>query len=102
MGPAPCQTATSDGPPMSYADMYGRDGKVLLAAMRRPQMERLESMADAAGLRARAERWRPDLMTALGRVYDDPEAVADPLRFSKNVLEPRRKRCRNSNGLIRR
>jgi murein L,D-transpeptidase YcbB/YkuD len=23
--------ATSDGPPMSYADMYGRDGKVLAA-----------------------------------------------------------------------
>jgi murein L,D-transpeptidase YcbB/YkuD len=23
--------ATSDGPPMSYSDMYGRDGKVLTA-----------------------------------------------------------------------
>ena len=28
---------------------------------------------------ARVERWRPDLMTALGRLYDDPEAVADRL-----------------------
>ena len=28
---------------------------------------------------ARVERWRPDLMTALGRVYDDPEAVAERL-----------------------
>src|SRR4029078_13326912 len=26
---------------------------------------------------ARVERWRPDLMTALGRVYDDPDAVAE-------------------------
>jgi amylosucrase len=28
---------------------------------------------------ARVERWRPDLMTALGRVYADPEAVAKRL-----------------------
>ena len=28
---------------------------------------------------ARVERWRPDLMTALGRLYADPEAVADRL-----------------------
>src|SRR5438067_8863958 len=31
-----------------------------------------------------------------------PKAVADPLRFSKNVLEPGRTRSRNSNGLVRR
>ena len=28
---------------------------------------------------ARVERWRPDLMTALGRLYADPDAVADRL-----------------------
>src|SRR5215472_4862826 len=28
------------------------------------------------------------------------EAVAYPLRFSKNALKPRRKCCRHSNGLI--
>jgi hypothetical protein len=30
-----------------------------------------------------------------------PKAVADPLRFSKNLLKPGRKRRRHSNGLIR-
>src|SRR5215475_3555938 len=29
------------------------------------------------------------------------KAVANPLRFSKHALEPRRERCRHSNGLIR-
>ena len=28
---------------------------------------------------ARVEQWRPDLMTALGRLYADPDAVADRL-----------------------
>ena len=28
---------------------------------------------------ARVERWRPDLMAALGRLYADPDAVADRL-----------------------
>jgi hypothetical protein len=30
------------------------------------------------------------------------EAVADPFRFSKNVLEPGRKGCRYRNGFVRR
>ncbi|MEZ5095320.1 MAG: alpha-amylase family protein [Nocardioides sp.] len=35
--------------------------------------------AEGAAFEERAARWRPDLLAALGRVYDDPEAVVSRL-----------------------